>query len=169
MAKTTPNYSSLKAKARDLYLKGTQQKEIAELLNITAVTVTGWVSRGGWKAERDARINSSETRTENIRSIIGYLSGQQVELLKKIATAEASGDIETAKDLRAQADGVADKVSKWNKTLNDMIKETRITLSVYLDVMDSIFRHMKGYDLELFHKTLDFQELHVHEMSKRLG
>jgi len=167
--KKAPNYASLKIKAKDLFLKGKQQKEIAELLGVSTVTVSKWVNAANWKTERDARINSSNSRTENIREIIGHLSGQQVELLKKITEAEKTGKVDMAKELRIQADGVADDVSKWNKTLKDIDKDNRITLSVYLDVMDQVFRHLKSYSLELYHKTLDFQELHVYEMSKRIG
>lgn len=169
MAKKTPNYSSLKAKAKDLFLKGKQQKEIAGLLNVSTVTVSNWVTAGNWKAERDARLNSSKNRTENIQAIIDYLSGQHVELLKKITEAELSGDIDKAKDLRIQANGIADDASKWGKRLNDIDKENRITLNMYLDVMDEIFRDMKGYNLEMYHETLDFQEQHVYKKSKQLG
>ena len=159
------NYTVLRATAKEMFIKGAQQKEIAQKLNISTVSVSKWANEGCWKVERDARATSAKSRVENIHSIIGLLSEQQMELLKKIAEAENAADIEAAKELRKQSDGIADHVSKWNRTLKDIDKENRISLSVYLDVMDDIFRHLKSYDLELYHKTLDFQELHVHQKS----
>ena len=92
-----PNYTSIKATAKEMFINGAQQKEIAQRLNISTVSVSKWVNEGGWKAERDARATSAKSRVENIHSIIGLLSEQQMELLKKIAEAENTGDIEAAK------------------------------------------------------------------------
>ncbi|MDR1172281.1 MAG: hypothetical protein LBL24_07505 [Bacteroidales bacterium] len=169
MARKIPNYTSLKAKAKDFFLKGKSQKEIAAFLGVSTVTLNNWVRDGNWKEERSARINSTASRSDNIHSIIDHLSGQQLELLKKISEAEQAGDAGKEKELRVLSKGLGDEVSKWNRLLADLKTESRISLSQYLEVMDDIFRHMKAYSLEMYHQTLDFQELHVCETSKRLG
>ena len=164
-----PDYKKLQVKAKDLFIKGKKQKEIAESLHVSSVTVSNWAKEGNWKSLRNAELSKSKNRVENINSIIDYLSEMQIGLIKQIKEAESIGDTETAKELREKMAGIADDASKWDKRRKDLEKDSRITLSVYLDVMDSIFSHLKNYDSKLYQETIDFQEIHAHDTSKRLG
>lgn len=157
------DYRKLKAEAKRLFMDGKSQKEIAEALKVSTVTLSTWSREGGWKAERDARLNNDRNRVENIRHIIGCLSEQKIKLLGEITLAEAAGDAEEVLKLRKAADSLADEVSKWNKSLQGMQTECRrqVTLAVYLEVMDSIFRDMQATAPELFRQSIDFQEAHV--------
>lgn len=150
---------------------GKTRKEIAAQLKVSAVTLGNWCKDGNWKSERDTRLNSSRNRIENIRSIISCLSEQKLQLITGIARAEAAGDKETVIELRRRSDSLADEVSKWNKSLQGMMSEEkrRINLSVYLDVMESIFKHLQVFEPELFSRTLDFQEAHIVKITKEIG
>ena len=161
----------MKAEAKRLFMEGKPQKEIAEIVKVSTVTLSTWCREGGWKMERDTRLNTEQNRMENIRSIIGCLSDQKIRLLGEIAQAEAEGDAETVLKLRKAADSLADEVSKWNKSLQGMQTESRrqITLAVYLEVMDSIFRDMQSAAPELFRQSIDFQEAHIARITQIYG
>lgn len=62
-------------------------------------------------------------------------------------------------------------MSKWNKSLQGMQTEgrRRITLAVYLEVMDSIFRDMQATAPELFRQSIDFQEAHIAKATQIYG
>lgn len=170
--KQKPDYKKLRQEARDLFVnKGKTQKEIAALLKVSSVTLVNWCKDGNWKSERDSRLNSASNRMENIRSIITCLSEQKLQVIADIVRAEAAGDREVVFELRRRSDGIADEVSKWNKSLQGMMdgEKRRITLSVYLDVMESVFKHMQLFDPALFASTLDFQEAHVVKVTKEIG
>lgn len=165
------DYRKLKAEARRLFMDGKPQKEIAEIVKVSAVTLSTWCREGGWKTERDTRLNTEQNRMENIRNIIGCLSDQKLKLLGEIALAEAAGDADRVLQLRKSADSLADEVSKWNKSLQGMQTEgrRRITLAVYLEVMDSIFRDMQATAPELFRQSIDFQEAHIAKATQIYG
>ena len=59
-----------------------------------------------------------------------------------------------------------DAISKWNKALVTMDKESRVSLSGYLWVMEEVFQAMRGFNLDLYMKSLDFQEDHIQHMCK---
>lgn len=168
---TTADYRKRKVEAKRLFMDGKSQKEIAEIVKVSAVTLSGWCRDGGWKTERDSRLNNEQNRIENIRNIIGCLSDQKIKLLGEIAQAEAEGDTEQVLKLRKSADSLADEVSKWNKSLQGMQTEgrRRITLAVYLEVMDSIFRDMQATAPELFRQSIDFQEAHIAKATQIYG
>lgn len=156
--------------AKSMYVdQGKQGKEIAALLGVSEVTMSGWVKDGRWKEEREARLNSLSERSENIKKVISNLTEQRLEidLMRKEAT--AARDKETIYLCDAQAVGIADQISKWNKALISLDKNNRLTLDLYLEVMDEVFKSMMAYDNPLYMKTLDFQQAHVEFISKKLG
>ena len=61
-----------KAAARLLYLDGFSQTRIAELLRISANTVSNWKREGGWDAERTETLLFQETSAERVRQLISY-------------------------------------------------------------------------------------------------
>ncbi len=44
--------------AKELYLQGKSQKEIAMLTGVTEKTISRWVTTGNWKTIRDAKVNT---------------------------------------------------------------------------------------------------------------
>lgn len=154
--------------ARILYVEqGKTAKEISPLINVSEATISKWVNKFGWRDHRNARLSNPSMRTENIRSLINELSEQRLDLSRKLKEAEASGDLDFIKETRKNIAQVDDGVSKWNKTLENITSENRISLSVYLTVMDMVFEAMKAFDEALLLKTVDFQEYHLNDVSLR--
>lgn len=166
-------YRKLKKEAHDLFVNdGLTAVEISSRISVSKKTLSAWINDNdsAWKRERDARMNSSAKQGDNIREIIGILSEKKLLLFKQINDAEISNNRELLLSLRKDAASIDDAVAKWNKTLQDMNKgANRITLSIYLEVMDSIFDNLRNYDAELYNKTIEFQELLINEQSKLIG
>lgn len=156
--------------AKELYIKGKSQKEIARLLNVVEKTVGVWVDKYGWKQERDARLNSEKSRTDNLKELIGALVEKRLQLTKELEELKvAKADSEAIAEKNREAVSIADEVAKYNKALENLDKTNRISLNVYLDVMDAIFQALQGYDPKLYIKLLDFQEVHLSDVSLKLG
>ena len=155
--------------AKELFLQGKTQKEIARLAKVQEKTIGEWVKKFGWREERDARFNSSKTHTGNLKSLIGKLTQKRLDLIRFMDKAEKEDDNEKYESYETKANRIADEISKYNKTLQSLDKENRISLSVYLDVMESIFKAVQVYNPDLYMKLLDFQDEHLTEVSLKLG
>jgi transposase len=156
--------------AKILYVvHGKDAKEISKLINVSEVTLSKWVNENNaaWKKERNARISSPKVRTDNIEQIINDLSEQRITLNTQLKQAEANQDLEETTRLRESIARIDDAVAKWNKTLSSIDKDNQITLSTYIAVMEMIFDAMKEFDESLYLQTLDFQELHLNNVSLR--
>jgi len=155
--------------ARSLYIEqGKTAKEIAELLGVTPKTVGNWINDYHWKKERDARMASPANRIENIQNIIGNLSEERLELDRKVKEAEKAEDTDEVNRLYKRISAIDDAVSKWNKTLTTIDKDSKVSLSTYLYVMDMIFKSMNAFNPKLFMDTINFQEQHVNDIAERL-
>ncbi len=149
--------------------KGKSLKEIKEQVNVSMKTLSAWVNKYNWKAERTALLSSPEQRIDNIKQIITTLADERLELSNKLKQAEQDKDKEQITEIRSQIARIDTAVANWNKTLAQLDKDAQVTLTQYLYVMDSIFSALRNYDEKLFLKTLDFQELHVREVAIKLG
>lgn len=155
--------------AKELFLQGKNQKEISRLVSVQEKTIGYWVKKYGWREERDARLNNSRSQTESLKTLIGKLSDQRIGLIKKMETAANDDKLDVYDDLQNKANKIADEVSKYNKALITLDKENRISLTVYLDVMDSIFKAVQVFDTKLYMTLLDFQDQHLTDVSKKIG
>lgn len=165
-------YRKLKKEAHDLYVNEClSNREIAERINVSEKSVSSWTNGndGLWKKERQAAIVNSKKQGDNLREIIAILADQKLQLLHDIDEAGAQGDTGRVLELRKQAASLDNSVAQWGKQLAELDKQNRITLSVYLEVMDRIFESLKAFDAELYYRSLDFQESHIYETSKILG
>lgn len=152
-----------------LYVEqGKTAREVADLIGVAEKTIGDWIAKGGWKEERTARQASPAKRADNIRQIITTLSEDRLRLDRECKQAEGRDPDELSK-LREEISRIDDAVSKWNKTLENIEKETRISLATYLGVMDQIFAAMRTYDVKLYMNTVEFQEAHIHKISISLG
>ncbi|MBV5336897.1 MAG: hypothetical protein J0653_02600 [Deltaproteobacteria bacterium] len=151
--------------AHILYVEqGKDACEISTLVKVSEVTLSKWVREGAWKIERDARNSSPHLSIGNIKKIMGSLGEDRLRLNKELRQAECSSDAESATDIRKQINRVDDAISKWNKALGAMDKESRVSLSSYLWVMEEVFQGLRAFDLDLYMKTLDYQEYHIQQM-----
>jgi hypothetical protein len=155
--------------AKELFLQGKNQKEIAQLVNVQEKTIGSWVKKYGWKEERDARLNNSKSQADSLKTLIGKLSDQRIALIKKMEAAANADELDKYDDFQNKANKIADEVSKYNKALQTIDKENRISLTVYLDVMDSIFKAVQVFDTKLYMQLLDFQEQHLTDVSLKIG
>lgn len=152
--------------ARILYVEqGKTAKEISSLVSVSEVTISKWVTKLGWKDERNARLSSPIRKAENVRELINVLCERRLELDNELKEAEKAEDSKLIADIRAQIARADDSVSKWNKTYATINKENQIPLATYLSVMYMIFDSLKAFDESLYIKLLDFQEAHLQEAS----
>ena len=148
-----------------------QQRALPKIKERSARSVSKWINAddGTWKKERQAAVVNGRKQGENLREIIHILADQKLQLLRDIDGAAAAGETERVLELRKQAASLDNSVAQWGKQLAETDKQNRVTLSVYLDVMDRIFDALNAFDPELYYRTLDFQESHINETSKILG
>lgn len=165
-------YRKLRKEAHDLYVKeGMMCKQIAERINVSERSVSNWINEndGLWKKERQSSAITSRKQGENLKEIINILADQKLELLRMIDDAITEGDSDKVLELRKQAAGLDNSVAQWGNQLKEVDKKNRITLAIYIDVMNRVFDAMKVYSADLYFQTLDFQENHLYEITKTLG
>lgn len=144
-------------------------KEIASLIGVDAKTVGGWIVKYNWKAERDARVTGPKNQIASIKELIALKSERAIDLEKAIHQAMISKDAVLAGQLREESIALGDEVSKWNKTLENLDRSNRVSLSTYIDVLDNIFKSMQRDYPEVYTQTIDFQEKHLNEISLKYG
>lgn len=155
--------------AKELYVnQGLTAKAISEKGLATEKTIGNWVRKFGWKKLRDAKQNSTNNRAERIAQVIETLTEQRLDLFSAISEAKKNKDNEALTALQKEAVGIDDGISKWNKALENLNKENKISLSVYIEVMEDIFKNLQAYDPALHLKTLDFQEEHLNTITFKL-
>lgn len=159
-----------KAKEKEVAKKlfvdlGKNQKEIAADLGVTAKTVGEWVHAGNWRAERSAHINNSKNRAEKFKSVLEDFADRQLMLAEQIKDAEANLEFDKAALLKKEAASVADQVGKYQKALEKLDKDSKISLSTRLECMEEMFSEFQGYDKALYMKTLDFQKHYLQHLT----
>lgn len=169
---TKEYYKKLRREAHDMYVNdGLSNKEIAERLKVSEKSLSKWINEndGLWKNERRAAVINTKQQAGNIKEIIRMLAENKLDILQRIDDAECTGDKDLVMELRKQAASLDNSVNAWGKQMENMNKENRITLSVYLEVMDKVFEALKVANPSLYYQTLDFQETHIYDISKILG
>jgi hypothetical protein len=171
MAKTTKKeYQKLQHSAYQYIVEqGMTQKETSALLKVSETTLSAWASKGGWRELRRARQSTVSNTAHNIKQIIAILSERKLTVEQQINDAIASGDKDAELELRREASRLSDDISKQNKALSDSDKTNRITLGMYIDVMDDIFSNLRAYNEELYLQTIDFQVFLNRKKTNELG
>lgn len=145
-------------------------KDVAERVGVTEKTIGEWVEKHNWKALRDAKNSSPAKRINNIKQIISNLSDEWLDVDREVKRLERdSGDPKLIQEARARIKGIDDAVSKWNKTLENIEKDSNVSLSTYIYVMEDVFDSLAQYNRDLFVKLVDFQEHHINKVSIKLG
>ena len=155
--------------SKELYFKFKTQKEIARIVGVQEKTIGFWIKKYAWKKERDARFNSGKSQISQIKKLIGKLTDQRIELSRKMDDAILKEEYTKVEEIQQSSNRLADEVSKYNKTLTNLDKENRISLSVYLDVMETVFKGIQVFNPKIYMSLLDFQDEHVIEISEKLG
>jgi len=144
-------------------------KEVAPQVGVSEKTMTAWVNKFGWKAEREARVCSSESRAENIKQLISEMANERISLNTRLQEALNSGKNKQATEIRQHIGRLDSGVANWNKTLEQIDKKNKIPLHAYLNVMEEVFKALRLHDSKLYMETLPFQEVHVYDISQKLG
>jgi len=151
---------------RIMYVEqGKQAKEICPLIGVSEATFSKWVNEFHWKEMRSAALSNPNIRMENIKRLINELAEQRMSLTDDLKVAERGSDAEDIQRIRQNIARIDDGVSKWNKALESIDKDSQTSLSVYLRVMDSIFNALQSFDSKLFMQSLAFQEQHINEIA----
>lgn len=145
------------------------QKEVAEQVGVTEKTMSVWVNRYNWVAIRDAKLNNSKSRTENIKKVIEELTNLTLANIEKIKIAEKQGNTQDLLMLKKETTRLSQEVAMYQKALEKIEKDFKISLSTYIDVMEDIFQELNAYDQKLYLKTLDFQKDHLQRIAEKLG
>lgn len=168
--------------AKELYINQNKTpEEIAQKTGVTPRTVQRWIKEGNWKKLRDAKANGLPQRIERTQLVVDSMVEERLGILKEIkelqkqkewdspSTKEAQAELDfQIAQLRKQAAAIDDAISKWNKRIENLHKEGKITLSIYIEVMERIFEAMRTSNEPLYMQTLDFQENHLEEVSAKL-
>lgn len=145
------------------------QKKIAEQLNVSEKTVAKWVKKYQWKKLRDAKLNNYKSRSENIKQVIEELTNMTLSNIEKTKMAEAQGDTEELIKLKKETTRLSQEVGMYQKALEKIDKDFKISLSTYLDIMQDIFEAISHYDKQMYLETLDFQKQHLQHIAQKLG
>ena len=167
MAENTDNK---KLFARHLYVeKCYTAKDVASQVGVSEQTIGKWVKDGGWKELRSAGGLDIRKRSGNVESIINSMAEQRIQLEKQIQEEERKNkpDHDRIRSLREEITRIDFGVCNWNKTLTNINKESKTTITQYIYVMEDIFKAMMRYDYKLYMTTVAFQEHLVSEISNR--
>lgn len=145
------------------------QKDVAAKVGVTEKTVGNWVKKYDWKNKRQQQFNATKHRTERVKELISRLTDRNLQILDQIKEAEDLGETEKAITLRNESNKLSQEVAMQSKLLQQIDKDARITLNVYLEVMEDVFKAMQGDYPDLFQRSLDFQEEHLNNISQKLG
>ncbi|WP_373226073.1 DUF1804 family protein [Phocaeicola dorei] len=94
-----------KSLARALYLSGMEQKEIADKVGVSAVTVSKWCTEGKWK---EARAAKNITRPELVNKLLLTID----KLIEQVNTSEDATMIAGLGDKLAKLSAVIEKLDK---------------------------------------------------------
>lgn len=149
--------------------QGFTAKAISEIVNVSEKTIGDWVEKGNWRAVREANVHSAKKHTENTKELISALTEQQIGINDEIKIAKENGDRDEIISLRKQSAALSQEVAIHKKALDKFETENKIIFSVYLEIMEDIFKNLEHYDKTIYLKTLDFQESHLSTISIKLG
>jgi hypothetical protein len=154
-----------RATAKALFLQGKSQKDIAGIVKTQEKTINNWCRRYGWKQQLEAKLNGNKSRSENIKRLIGVFTEERLGLVEKISEAENASDTEALAKHTKRANQIANEVAMYSKALESLDEDKKIPLTVYLDVMDRIFKDLQKQHPRLYMELVDFQENHINAIA----
>lgn len=122
--------------AKDLFMLGWDQQEIARAVNVSQTTMTKWATTGSWREERAKKYGMDETRPDKILSLIDY----QIEVLDHF-TKESLANHSAYKDfLRA---------NPGQEAPPELVAAGRLQLldKGHIDALSKLFATIKGKDM----------------------
>lgn len=172
--------------AKELFINHNKsEEEIAVKCNVSLRTVQRWVKEGNWKKLRDSKSNGPVQRIERTQLVVDSLTEKRIQIIEdekiirekienlvglenetiKLARKNLREELEF---LRASAASLDDAIAKWNKRIENLNNEGKLTLSLYMEIMERIFEAMRLSNEPLYMQTLDFQENHLEDVASKL-
>jgi len=147
------------------------QKEIAEIVGVTEKTVSRWAIDGGWENERNARLMSNDSIKRNGKMAMDNNFQILLELQEKrrMEMAKPQPDKIAIRDIDKEILGYTHAIAQAKNSVEEILSQSKITLILYLQVMDDIFNALKLEEPKIHAQTLDFQERHIQYIAKKLG
>ena len=136
--------------------QGKTAKEIAERFNLSENTVGNWVNAndGEWKKLRNAYETMPDQLITSLKELLNALVERRLELQRDV-------DADPKEKVN-----ISDEISKVSKSLEAAQKDSRISLSTYLKVMESVFNALQQKHPKIYIQLLDFQEEHINAIAK---
>ena len=152
--KKMANKSSMSRKkelAKELYLKGDDQKSIAEKVGVAVNTVSRWAKLEGWKSRKTAM---QLTRPELVQKLLLGINNM-IDEVNNSDNPAAIGDI-------------SDKLSKFAATIEKLDKQTNIVTTIeVLIAFNKRLQHRMTFDKELTPEIIKafnkYQDLYISE------
>lgn len=142
--------------------QGKTAKEIAAQLGVNEHTVGDWVNKGNWKVLRAAHVNAPHRLVANIQEVINTLTERRLELEKR----DGLSDEEKAAVAQEKVT-IADEVSKWNKALENARDESMVSLGVYINVCEDVFKQLYLRFPKLTSELAEFNRQHIEGVARR--
>ncbi len=152
--------------AQILYVdQGLTAKEIAVKVGVSENTMTAWVNNGNWKDLRTAKLSATKVQVDNLKSIINDLATERLNLYQELN--ERTTNEERASQIRERMAKIDDSVSKWNKTLESVNKEGKISLKDTIIVVEDILKEMSAIDHNLYLRLVDFFQAYINNLAAK--
>lgn len=141
------------------------------MVGVSKNTVTNWVEKGNWITERSAKQMSDQNIRQSGKEALENLSQILLELQNKRSELKRSGSPDKAaiEELDEKIISYTHAIANTAGRVNKLIEGNKITLTIYLQVMEDIFNALLQEDSKLHAQTLDFQESHILFVAKKLG
>ena len=141
MARKAIPKSSVKH-ARDLYLTGEfTQEYIAEILQVTAATISKWKDEGDWEKAR----NYEQTITENFLEILSYHSENMVKAKRAAMENDEKYDLPKGSDIQAYLNFVKRKELAFDEVVRFMSAFMQYLSTTDLKLANAIKEHATAY------------------------
>ncbi len=143
--------------ARQLFMEGWQQKDIARVLKVTEKTVSNWATDEGWRDKRIRLELMEESSVQMVMELIEY----QLRALKRRVKAWTDEDPESTKLIER---GDIDALQKLHTT----IKREHMKWSHYVSVCKELLEWVSVVDVELAKALTDKIDNFLNEKRKLL-
>lgn len=155
--------------AKAMYMQGKTNLEIARIVKVQPKTISEWDKKYKWKAEREARVNSTDQEKSNLRTILADITEKKLENMRAIESARSAKDQDKLDELYGKQRAIADEYSKWNKRLQQIESNDSVPLTTYIKVLEEFLKDVQKHKPELFVKIADFQEEHLQRVIFKMG
>ncbi len=143
-------------RAEDLFKSSTPQKEIAEIIGVSQVTVTRWVQKHNWKAKRAAETIS---RPQLVNKLLTAIDN----LIEKVNESEDPAAIGNIGDKLSKLAATIDKLDKKANVVD--VLEVCTAFSKWLQFRMTIDTDL---DVELVKKINKYQDLFISDQLNRM-